>query len=82
MRSKFCLGAAFTEKLLNFKHVEISQILMGYKTYFVRPGHIYGCIRFSFTLQEYCLLHVVYICIVYVTGFMETVPNHTLEVTR
>ena len=31
----------FSQKnLFNIKHVEIGKILTGYKTYFVRPGHL------------------------------------------
>ena len=33
---------ALQTTLWNFKHVKLGQILMGYKTGFVRPGHIYG----------------------------------------
>ena len=51
--SKFCEDAILQKELFNFKHVEISQILMSYKTYFVRLGHKYH----DTTEQNYLMDH-------------------------
>ena len=52
---------ALQTMIWNFKHVKLGQILMGYKTGFVRPGHILRIINLCPDLaaknQEYGQIH-------------------------
>ena len=51
------------KKLLNFKQVKFGQILMGYKTYFDRLGHIIVLISFQFyNIIALDLLIMHYLC--------------------